>query len=279
MSLRAGEVAQLALPEVKVCVLVKEVPDSSRGLRVDGATGLLDRRATGRLNPFDARALEAALRLRESPAGRVEEIVAVTMGPQSAARVLQRAVAMGADRSVLLCDGALAASDVVATARALAAVLTRESPGLVVLGQQSSDAGSQLLAGALAACLGVPCATQVSRVDFTPQNGLEVERQGDHGNETLEFPLPALIAVTENVNQPRYPTLQGIMAARSRPAEVLSAADAGIASEEVGRAGSRTLCFSFDDPAKRPPPRIIEDRGAATVEEIVSWISEQGVLP
>src|SRR3989454_8966446 len=124
---------------MKICVLVKEVPDAAVEKRLNGSTGRMDRSGEKNLNPYDTHAIEAAMQIREGGAAPVEEIVAVTMGPESAVRALHKAVSLGADRSVHLCDGALAGSDVAATGYALAQTLSREQPHLLLLGQQSDD--------------------------------------------------------------------------------------------------------------------------------------------
>ena len=124
---------------MKICVLVKEVPDAAVQKRIDPSTGRMDRSGEKNLNPYDTHAIEAAMQIKEGGALPVEEIVAVTMGPESAVRALHKAVSLGADRSVHLTDDALAGSDVAATGYALAQTLERESPDLVLLGQQSDD--------------------------------------------------------------------------------------------------------------------------------------------
>src|SRR6202007_346494 len=122
---------------MKICVLVKEVPDAAVEKRIDPSTGRMDRGGEKNLNPYDTHAIEAAMQIKEGGVAPVEEIVAVTMGPDSAVRALHKAVSLGADRSVHLCDDVLAGSDVAATGYALAKTLQKESPELVVLGQQS----------------------------------------------------------------------------------------------------------------------------------------------
>src|SRR5204862_355107 len=124
---------------MKICVLVKEVPDAAVTKRINPSTGRLDRSGEKNLNPYDTHAIEAAMQLKEGGAIEVDEIVAVTMGPDSAVRALHKAVSLGADRSVQLTDDALTGSDVAATGYALSAVLEKESPDLVLLGQQSDD--------------------------------------------------------------------------------------------------------------------------------------------
>src|SRR3954462_11022853 len=124
---------------MKICVLVKEVPDAAVQKRIDPATGRMDRSGEKNLNPYDTHAIEAAMQVREGGAAEVEEIVAVTMGPSTAVRALHKAVSLGADRSIHLSDDALAGSAVAATGYALVRTLDREQPDLVLLGQQSDD--------------------------------------------------------------------------------------------------------------------------------------------
>src|SRR4051794_24129640 len=152
-------------PDLKICVLVKEVPDAAVQKRIDPNTMRLDRSGEKNLNPFDTHALEAAMQIKEGGAIPVEEVVAVTMGPSSAVRALHKAVALGADRSVHLADDALAGSDVCATGYALAKVLESESPDLVLLGQQSDDGECYTIGAVVADHLKMPSLTQVIKID------------------------------------------------------------------------------------------------------------------
>ena len=150
---------------MKICVLVKEVPDAAVQKRIDPSTGRMDRGGEKNLNPYDTHAIEAAMQIKEGGAVEVEEIVAVTMGPESAVRALHKAVSLGADRSVHLTDAALAGSDVAATGYALAQTLKRESPDLVLLGQQSDDGECYTIGAVVAEHLQMPSLTQVIKMD------------------------------------------------------------------------------------------------------------------
>ena len=150
---------------MKICVLVKEVPDAAVQKRIDPSTGRMDRSGEKNLNPYDTHAIEAAMQLKESGALPVEEVVAVTMGPDSAVRALHKAVSLGADRSVHLSDAALAGSDVAATGYALAQTLKRENPDLVLLGQQSDDGECYTVGAVVADHLGMPSLTQVIKLE------------------------------------------------------------------------------------------------------------------
>ena len=150
---------------MKICVLVKEVPDAAVEKRIDPSTGRMDRSGEKNLNPYDTHAIEAAMQIREGGAVEVDEIVAVTMGPESAVRALHKAVSLGADRSVHLTDDALAGSDVAATGYALAKALEKESPDLVLLGQQSDDGECYTIGAVVADHLKMPSLTQVIKMD------------------------------------------------------------------------------------------------------------------
>jgi len=263
---------------MRVCVLVKEVPDATARKQLDPLTGRLDRGGERTPNPYDAYAIEAALRLREGGLAEVKEVVAVTMGPPSAARTLHKAVSLGADRSVHLCDEAFAGSDLLGSGLALAAALAREQPDLVLLGQQSSDGECCALAPIVAEYLGMACVTQVVAIE--PIGGmLRCRRQGDYGYDTIELELPAVIAVSETIGEPRYPSLKAIMAARGRPFATMTAADLGIAAERVGAGAARARWRSAKEPPRRPAPEMIEDSDSdATVARILAWLEERGVI-
>jgi len=263
---------------VKICVLVKEVPDAAVEKRIDPATGRLDRSGERNLNPFDTHAIEAAMQLKESGALPVEEIVAVTMGPPTATRALQKAVSLGADRSVHLTDDALAGSDVNGTGYALARALAREAPDLVLLGQQSDDGECYAMGAVVAEHLRMPSLTQVIHLEV--QDGrLRCERQAEYGYDTVLVSLPAVISVGDAINEPRYPSLKAIMGAKKKPLDTLSIADAGIEADRVGHANARALCTDFKAPPAKAPGRIIEDEDTAeTVAQVVAWLEERKLL-
>ena len=179
---------------MKICVLVKEVPDAAVTKRIDPSTGRMDRSGEKNLNPYDTHAIEAAMQLKEGGVLQVEEVVAVSMGPESAVRALHKAVSLGADRSVHLSDAALEGSDVAATGYALAQALKAESPDLVLLGQQSDDGECYTIGAVVAEHLGMPSLTQVVKMDVDG-DGVTCERQAEYGYDTVQVELPAVISV------------------------------------------------------------------------------------
>ena len=263
---------------MKICVLVKEVPDAAVEKRIDPDSKRLDRSGEKNLNPFDTHAIEAAMQVKEGGAVPVEEVVAVTMGPESAFRALHKAVSLGADRSVHLTDDALAGSDVAATGYALSKVLEAEAPDLVLLGQQSDDGECYTIGAVVADHLKMPSLTQVIKMDVEGGK-LRCERQAEYGYDTVEITLPAVISVGDAINEPRYPSLKAIMGAKKKPLDTKSTADAGIEADRVGSGGSRTAVLGINPPPAKEAGEIIEDEDTAeTVEKIVNWLDERKLL-
>ena len=263
---------------MKICVLVKQVPDAAVTKRIDPNTMRIDRSGETNLNPFDTHAIEAAMQIKEGGQMDVDEVVAVTMGPDGAVRALHKAVALGADRSVHLSDDALAGSDVCATGYALAKVLESESPDLVLLGQQSDDGECYTIGAVVADHLKMPSLTQVIKIDV--QDGkLRCERQAEYGYDTVEVELPAVISVGDAINEPRYPSLKAIMGAKKKPLDSKATGDVGIDAAQVGEAGSKTTVLALNPPPPKQAGEIIEDEDTnETVEKIVAWLDERKLI-
>ncbi len=263
---------------MKICCLVKEVPDAAVQKRMDEGTKRLDRSGEKNLNPFDTHGIEAAMRIREGGAVEVDEIVAVTMGPDSAVRALHKAVALGADRSVHLTDQALTGSDVCATGYALAKALEQESPDLVLLGQQSDDGECYTIGAVVADHLKMPSLTQVIKM-VVVDGKLRCDRQAEYGYDTVDVEMPAVISVGDAINEPRYPSLKAIMGAKKKPLEENSIVDAGIEADRVGEAGSRTQVLAINPPPAKEAGEIIEDEDTnETVEKIVAWLDDRKLI-
>jgi electron transfer flavoprotein beta subunit len=244
---------------------------------MDPSTGRLDRSGEKNLNPFDTHAIEAAMQIKEGGSVQVDEIVAVTMGPDSAQRALHKAVSLGADRSVQLTDDALAGSDVCASGYALAAVLKKESPDLVLLGQQSDD-GRYTIGAVVADHLKMPSLTQVIKMDVA-DGKLTCERQAEYGYDTVEVELPAVISVGDAINEPRYPSLKAIMGAKKKPLDMKAIGEVGIEGDKVGMEGSRTTVLELKPPPEKAAGEIIEDEDTnETVEKIVAWLDERKLI-
>ncbi|MGI8920567.1 MAG: electron transfer flavoprotein subunit beta/FixA family protein [Solirubrobacteraceae bacterium] len=263
---------------MKICVLVKEVPDAAVQKRINPSTGRMDRSGEKNLNPYDTHAIEAAMQVREGGAVEVDEIVAVTMGPESAIRALHKAVSLGADRSVHLSDDALAGSDINATGYALSKALAAEQPDLVLLGQQSDDGECYTIGAVVADHLSMPSLTQVIKMDVEGGE-LRCERQAEYGYDTVSVQMPAVISVGDAINEPRYPSLKAIMGAKKKPLDKKAIGDLEIEADRVGEAGSKVACGDFHDPPAKTAGEIIEDEDTnETVEKVVAWLDERKLI-
>jgi electron transfer flavoprotein beta subunit len=183
---------------------------------------------------------------------------------------------MGADRAVLIADEAAAGSDLVGTSRALAAALERETPDLVIFGQASSDGDGAVLWAAVADRLRRPVISQVASLKVEGDS-LTGKRQTEHGYDLISAPLPAVVAVSDAINAPRYPKLQGIMSAKTKPQETLSLADLGVEVSEAGEAGSKTTVLDLGPPPSRGDQVKIEDDGSAA-QKILDYVTERRLL-
>jgi electron transfer flavoprotein beta subunit len=259
---------------MKIAVCVKHVPDATVTKRIDPQTKRLDRSGEGALNPFDTQAVEEALRIKEREGDG--EVVLVSMGPERALDSLRKALAMGADRAVLVSDEQAAGSDLVATSRVLAAALEREGADLVVFGQQGGDSDGAVLGAAVADRLRRPLISQVAELEIA-DGKLKGKRQTEFGYDVIEAPLPAVVAVSDAINEPRYPSLKGIMGAKKKPQETVSAGDLGLEGDNLGEAGSRTSVVALNDPPARSDALKIEDDGSAA-EKIAEFLAERKLL-
>jgi electron transfer flavoprotein beta subunit len=256
---------------MKIAVCVKHVPEGAG--RLDPGTKRLDRSGEGALNHFDANAVEEALRLKGDSD---TEVVVVSLGPEKAADSLRKALAMGADRAVLVTDAAAAGSDLVATSKVLAKALEREGADLVLFGQQASDGDGAVLWAAIAERLRRPVVSQAA--ELTVDGGsLRVKRQTEFGYDVIEAPLPAIVAVSDAINEPRYPSLKGIMGAKKKPFEILSLGDVGVDAADAGEAGSKTEVLALGEPPSRGDARKIEDDGNAA-QAIVDFLAEKRLI-
>ncbi len=254
---------------MRIAVCVKAVPDAATGRHLDPGTGRIDRAGELALSDFDTHPVEEALRVREAAGDG--EVVVVSLGPERAADAVRKTLAMGADRSVLITDEAFAGADLLVTARALAAVLEREAPDLVLFGQQSADGDGACLWSAVAELLRRPTISQVAQL--TVEGGsVTGRRQTEFGYESVRAPLPAVVAVSDAINEPRYPSLKGIMGAKSKPQMRVSAADIGGAGEP------RVTVLGLNSPPPRGETRRIEDGGDGAASAIVDFLAEKRLL-
>ena len=260
---------------MRIVVLVKPVPDTTGQERL-GPDLRVDRTASPAVvNANDEYALEAALKLREA-AGE-GSVSLLSMAPETAPDTLRKALAMGADSGVLVTDPALAGSDTLTTARVLAAALARLAYDLVLAGADTSDGGSGTVAAGIAALIGLPYLSYAARIE--PSGGrVRVRRISPTGYDLLEAPLPALVVATQALGEPRYPSLKGIMAARSKTIETWSLADLGIDPASVGGAAAKTQVLRASAPPARGATRVIRDAAPVAAAQLVEFLVERRLV-
>jgi electron transfer flavoprotein beta subunit len=243
---------------MNIVVCVKQVPDTAVERTLRPGDGTLDRESPdGLINELDEYAIEEGLRIAEAQGG---EVTILSMGPEKASESVRKALSMGADKAVHVLDAALAGSDALATSLVLAEALKRTGFDLVILGSESTDARTGVLPAMLAERLGVPQLTLASKVDISGTE-VTIRRMTDDGYAVVTGALPAVVSVVEKINEPRYPSFKGIMAAKKKPVETLALADLPVDADAVGLAGSATAVADF---AARPPREagtVVKDEG------------------
>ena len=243
---------------MNIVVCVKQVPDTAVERTLRDSDFRLDRASVdGVINELDEYAIEEGLQLAEAHGG---EVTILSMGPEQASDSIRKALSMGADKAVHVSDEVLAGSDALATSLVLAEVLKQSGFDLVILGSESTDARTGVVPAMLAERLGVPQLTLASQVDIDG-GSVTVRRVTDEGYAIVTGPLPAVVSVVEKINEPRYPSFKGIMAAKKKPVQTMSLADAGIDPALVGLGGAATEVV---DHTQRPPRQagtVVKDEG------------------
>src|SRR6478735_4306217 len=229
---------------MNIVVCVKQVPDSWAEKKLDPADNTLDRgSADAVMNELDEYAIEEALRIKESlDAG---EVIVLTMGPDNATDTIRKALSMGADRAIHVVDDALHGSDAPGTSAALAAALGKTEFDLVILGSESTDARTSVVPAMLAERLGLPQLTYANKVEIDGST-VKIQRQTDYGYDKVEGSTPAVVSVVEKINEPRYPSFKGIMAAKKKPVETFAQRpprSAGTIVTDEGDAGTKVAEF------------------------------------
>jgi electron transfer flavoprotein beta subunit len=256
---------------MNIVVLIKQVPDTWSERRLADSDHTLDRASADVvLDEINERAVEEALKIKEAGDG---EVTVVTMGPQRATDAIRKALSMGADSAVHLCDEGLHGSCAVQTAKALAKVIgTVGDVDLIIAGNEATDGTIGAIPAMVADVLGLPELTHARKVTIEGRT-VTIERETDDGVTVLQADLPAVVSVNEKINEPRYPSFKGIMAAKKKPVRTLSLADAGIAVSDAGLAAAASTVI---ESAPRPPRsagQVITDEGdgaARLVEYLIS---------
>ena len=256
---------------MNIVVLVKQVPDTWAERKLNDSDKTLDRASVDVvMNEIDEYAVEEALRIKESHGG---EVTILTMGPDRAVETIRKALSMGADKAVHLSDEALHGSCAIQTSYAIAKVLETLEYDLVLLGSESTDARLAIMAPLLAERLGLP---QLSGARKVTADGatVRIERQTENGYDVVEGSLPAVISVVEKINEPRYPSFKGIMAAKSKPLTTLAIADAGIEADKVGLANATSAVSEFANRPPRQAGQIVKDEGDGGTK-VVEFLASQ----
>lgn len=262
---------------MRIICPVKRVPDTAAEKKL-AADRTVDRDASEPvLNANDEWAIEEAMRTKE--AGVASEIHALCMGPEAAQQTIRKALSYGLDGAIQVSDEACAGSDAPATARVLAAALAGEEWDLILMGNQSSDARTMLVPAMLAEFLGVPALTYAKRMEVA-DGEVTVDREMPTGHQTVTAPLPAVVSVVEAINEPRYPSFKGIMAAKKKPLEVKDLAGIGVDAGQVGRDGSWAEVTDIQPKPPKQAGEKVTDDGSGTVgaQALVEFLAKQKLI-
>jgi electron transfer flavoprotein beta subunit len=265
---------QVASNPMNIVVLVKQVPDSGAERRLRDPDHTVDRASADNvINEMDEYAIEEALRLQEAHGG---EVTILTMGPERAGESIRKALSMGPDKAVHILDDALAGSCALATSRVLAAGLATLEPDLVLCGAEATDGRVQAIPHMLAERLGIAALTGARKLTVEGGN-LTIERQTEEGYEVITATAPAVVSVWDTINEPRYPSFKGIMAAKKKPVSVLSLADLGVDVAQVGSGGATSVVVEHQQRPPRAAGQKITDEGQGGVALVEFLASEKFV--
>ena len=258
---------------MNIVVCVKQIPDPAAPPALDPNTHNLDRTGKLILDDSDAYGVEMGLQLTS---GEGDEVILVSMAPGGETSGLRTALAMGAARAILVSDDSLAGSDALGTAKVLAAAIKRAEPDLVLTATESTDGYTGTIPAQIAELLGFPSITFAKKIAVDGST-VRIERQTEAGYDEVESPLPAVVSVTAGVVEPRYPSFKGIMAAKSKPVEVLSVADTGVPADQVGAAGAGQEITDVSKVEDRGGGEIVVDEGDGA-ERILTFLQELKVV-
>ena len=259
---------------MNIVVCGKVIPASSVTIEIDPNTRRMMRKGVPHeLDPAAASAVEEALRLTEKHGGIV---TLVTMGISDATIGIRNALAMGVTSAVHILDDAVAGSDTLGTAKILAAAIKKQPFDLVICATESSDSYSGIVPGQIAYLLGVPPMT-FAREILIEEDRIAIKRQSESGYDLVESSLPALVAVSSGINEPRYPQLKGIMAAKKKEIKVYTAADLGLPPDQVGEKGAREKVLTVGRPPKRQAGKVVVDEGEGG-KQIADFLAEIKVI-
>jgi electron transfer flavoprotein alpha/beta subunit len=260
---------------LRIAVCIKQVPETTE-VRMDPEKGTLLREGVESIvNPFDTYALEEAVRIKEELGG---EVVVVSMGPPQAESALRECVSVGADEAVLVSDRAFAGSDTWATSLTLAAALKKVGFDLIICGKQAIDGDTAQVGPGMAVHLDLPQATYVRKVREVTAEKIVVERLLEEGVEVMELPLPALLSVVKEINEPRLPSLKGKMRARKAEIKKITAADLDLPPGDLGLDGSPTRVARIFAPPPREGGKIFEGEPEDSTSGLLQALEKGGLF-
>jgi electron transfer flavoprotein beta subunit len=260
---------------MKIVVCVKHVPDATADRRFE-ADGTVDRVGVdGLLSELDEYAVEQALQVKERLAASAgdSEVTVLTVGPEKAADAVRKALQMGADKGVHVLDDAIAGSDALATSLVLASAIGRLEPDVVVCGLASTDGAMGVVPAMLAERLELPGVTLAGAVEEVAADRIRIRRDGDAASLLVEAGLPAVLSVTDQTDEPRYPSFKGIMAAKKKPVETWSLADLGITPDQVGLSSSWSVVEATEPRPPRSAGEIVPDEGGNGAKALVDFLA------
>ena len=257
---------------MNIVVCVKYVPDATADRRFE-ADNTVDRSVDGLLSELDEYAVEQALQLKEK-LGDDSEVTVVSVGPDGATDAIRKALQMGADKGVHVVDEAIAGSDALATSLVLAEAIKKLPHDLVVCGMASTDAVMSVIPAMLSERLGIPGVTLGSEITLDGGK-VTIRRDGDTATETIEADLPAVLSVTDQSGEARYPSFKGIMAAKKKPLETWSLSDIGVDAGEVGLEQAWTRVEGTEARPPRTAGEIVTDEGGSGAEALVGFLASK----
>jgi electron transfer flavoprotein beta subunit len=243
---------------MNIVVLVKQVPDTSAERKLNSDDNTLDRESVDAvINEIDEYAIEAGILLKEANDG---EVTILTVGPERATESIRKALSMGADKAVHVSDPAIHGSDAIQTATVIAAALKTIEYDVVIAGSEATDTRVSVVPALVAEVLGLPQLSHARKITVDGGSAT-IERVSDTGYDVVQASIPAVISVVEKINEPRYPSFKGIMAAKSKPIQTLTVADLGLGADEVGLANAATQVVSFEAAPPRQAGQVVKDEG------------------
>jgi len=258
---------------MNIIVCIKQVPETTE-VRINPETNTLIREGVKSIiNPFDMYAIEEGVRLKDKFGGKV---TVISMGPPQAEAALREAISLGADEGILVCDRAFAGSDTWATSYTLAGAIKKVSVfDLIICGKQASDGDTAQVGPGISAHLDIPQVTYVKKIEEVKEKSMRVERMLEEGFEIIETPLPALITVVKEINEPRLPSLKGMMKSKSAKITVWGQKDLGLDPQNIGLCGSPTQVVKIFTPPHRTGGQMLQGEISDVVNKIVDLIKDE----